>query len=133
MKVSISDYPESNVSVQIDPHDTWNMDITLSYIILPMLKQLRDTSQGSPCTSDQDVPEELKSTSAPPKDNDYDTDDNHHLRWDWVLGEMIWAFDQKVTGFEPCFLSASSEYDKHQDRMSNGFLLFGKYYEGLWD
>jgi len=133
MKVSISDYPKSKVSVQIDPHDTWNMDITLSYIILPMLKQLRDTSQGSSCTSDQDVPEELKSTSAPPRDNDYDIDDNHHLRWDWVLGEMIWSFDQKVTGFEPCYLSASSEHDKHQDRMSNGFLLFGKYYEGLWD
>ena len=22
---------------------------------------------------------------------------------------------------------------RHQDRMSNGFRLFGKYYEGLWD
>jgi hypothetical protein len=27
----------------------------------------------------------------------------------------------------------SKRLAKHQKRMSNGFRLFGKYYEGLWD
>ena len=44
----------------------------------------------------EDVPEELRSTSAPPKENDYDTDDNHFKRWEWILNEMIWAFAQKL-------------------------------------
>ncbi len=45
---------------------------------------------------DEDVPEELKSTSAPPKENEYDTDANHFKRWDYVLNEMIFAFEHKV-------------------------------------
>ena len=81
--------------VRIDDYDTWSMDHTLAPIILPMLKQLKETKHGSPWTDDEDVPEELRSTSAPPKKDEYDTDDNHFLRWDWVMGEMIWAFEQK--------------------------------------
>lgn len=82
--------------VKIDYWDTWSMDHTLSYIILPMLKQLRDTKHGSCLVDDDDVPEEFKSTSAPPKENEWDSDDNVHKRWDWVLNEMIFAFEHKV-------------------------------------
>lgn len=136
--------------VKIDRWDTWSMDSTLSIIILPMLKQLKDTKHGAPFTSDDDVPEELKSTSAPPKENEWDTDDNHFKRWDYVLNEMIWAFEQKVKDdWEQQFYKFEDDpkaplgmkivwrddegRKKHQERMSNGFRLFGKYYEGLWD
>lgn len=80
--------------VKLDRWDTWNMDGTLSPIILPMLKQLHATKHGSPNVDDADVPEELKSTSAPPKENVYDVDGNHFKRFDWVMDEMIWAFEQ---------------------------------------
>lgn len=80
--------------VKIDYYDTWNMDGTLSNIILPMLKQLQATKQGAPYVDDEDVPEELKSTSAPPKESEWDTDDNHFKRWDWALDQMIWSFEQ---------------------------------------
>ena len=50
MKVEIGPYPseidifdEQQVSVRIDPWDTWSMDDTLAQIILPMLKQLKNT------------------------------------------------------------------------------------------
>ncbi|NBP02680.1 MAG: hypothetical protein EBU90_21685 [Proteobacteria bacterium] len=82
--------------VKIDRWDTWSMDSTLAHIILPMLKQLRDTKHGAPLVEDEDVPDELKSTSAPPKENEYDVDDNHFKRWDWVLDEMIFAFEHLV-------------------------------------
>jgi len=138
------------ISVRIDQQDTWSMDHTLSHIILPMLKQLKATKHGSPWVDDDDVPEELKSTSAPPKENDYDTDDFHHLRWDWVIDEMIWAFEQKSRDdWEGDYYEYEDDPDAmfnlklvwedkegrkaHQERMSNGFRLFGKYYEGLWD
>ena len=55
------------------------MDHTLAMIIVPMLKQLKETKHGAPFVDDEDVPEELKSTSAPAKENDWDTDDNHLL------------------------------------------------------
>ena len=80
--------------VKIDYYDTWNMDSTLSPIILPLLKQLQVTKQGAPFVDDEDVPEELRSTSAPAKENEWDTDDNHFKRWDWVLDQMIWSFEQ---------------------------------------
>ena len=86
-------HPEVNF-VKVDYWDVWSMDHTLSPIILPMLKQLKEVKHGSGHVDDEDVPDELKSTSAPPKENEYDTDDNWHKRWDYVLDEMIWAFTQ---------------------------------------
>lgn len=165
MKVFIGRYPKDynkqrTVRVRIDKQDTWGMDSTLALIILPMLKQLKENKQGSPNVDDEDVPESLKSTSAPAKENDWDTDEYWHDRWDYVLDEMIWAFEQKNTDWEEQFYSGEcdltfekidgSAYSelkhgpnhtfevdfegkkKHQDRMSNGFRLFGKYYESLW-
>lgn len=84
------------VKVKIHNYDTWGMDHTLALIILPMLKQLKETKHGSPSVDDKDVPKELRSTSAPPKENEYDIDGNHHARWDWVLDEMIFAFESIV-------------------------------------
>ena len=146
-------HPKINY-VKIDRWDTWSMDYTLSHIIVPMLKQLKETKHGSPFVDDEDVPEELKSTSAPPKENDWDTDENHFKRWDWALNEMIWAFEQNLdTNSEEKFFD-HAEWDEkekdfnknlhkikidqpglkaHQDRKANGFRLFGKYYQGLWD
>ena len=142
------------IKVRIDPEDTWSMDHTLAPIIVPMLKQLKETKHGSPLTDDEDVPEELRSTNAPPKKNEYDTDDFHYARWDWIMGEMIWAFEQKARdNWEGDYYEYENDPTKteglglglklvwedpegreaHQKRMTNGFRLFGKYYEGLWD
>jgi hypothetical protein len=151
------------IKVQIDRWDTWSMDHTLGYIVLPMLKQLKATKHGSPFVDDKDVPAELRSTAAPPKENDYDTDENHFKRWDWVLDEMIFAFETKagsLEDWEDQFHTGehdiqwkkleggnsemirgpndTSKYDMkgrkaYQKRISNGFRLFGKYFESLWD
>lgn len=153
------------IYVHLDRWDTWSMDNTLSYIVLPMLKQLKATKHGSPFVDDEDVPEHLRSTSAPElteeQKNVHDVDDNHFKRWEWVLDEMIFAFqsevddnweDQFTTG-EYDFRTKKTEDDLYQmvegpkhtavtdwdgrkayaDRMKNGFRLFGKYYQGLWD
>ena len=146
-------HPKINY-VKIDRWDTWSMDYTLSHIIVPMLKQLKETKHGAPFTDDEDVPEELKSTSAPPKENEWDTDDNHYKRWDWALNEMIWAFEQNLDHDSEDKFFDHAEWDEkekdfgknlhkikidqpglkaHQDRKANGFRLFGKYYQGLWD
>jgi hypothetical protein len=146
---------ERQVYVKIDPWDTWSMDHTLSHIVVPMLKQLQATKHGAPLVDDEDVPEHLKSTSAPPKEHDYDVDDNHFKRWDWALGEMIWAFGQKLDdNGDDQFYTYPSEVEKAgksfqeqlellkvdregldawQARKANGYRLFGKYYEALWD
>jgi len=145
-------HPKINY-VKIDYWDTWSMDHTLSYIIVPMLKQLKATKHGAPFVDDEDVPERLRSTNAKPKENDWDTDEFHFDRWDWVLDEMIWAFEQKIKDNDDEAFFDWSEVergeplneqigkvkidrdglDAHQARKTNGYRLFGKYYEGLWD
>ena len=153
--------------VKIDRWDTWSMDSTLGQIVLPMLKQLKKDKQGAPFVDDIDVPEELRSTSAPPKESEYDTDANHFKRWDWAIDEMIFAFecksddtwqdrfrsgdhDMKTVACSWDMLGKPTMYEwvegpnntykcdydgmkVVQDRITNGFRLFGKYYEGLWD
>ena len=79
--------------IEIDYWDVWSMDQSLSPIILPMLKQLKAVKHGSGHVDDEDVPNELRSIHALPKE-EYDTDGNWHKRWDYVLDEMIWAFEQ---------------------------------------
>jgi len=153
--------------VKIDRYDTWSMDHTLGRIVLPMLKQLKASNHGSPLVDDEDVPEELKSTSAPAKENEWDTDENHFKRWDWVMDEMIFAFECKADdSWEDAFREGvidwktvpcawdengkptmysmedgpnntyKCDYDGMKvvhNRIQNGFRLFGKYYQGLWD
>lgn len=153
---------ERTIKVHIDRWDTWSMDNTLAYIILPMLKQLKETKHGGPYVDLKDVPKELhgKKLTKKQKDNG-EIDDKHFERWDWVLDEMIFAFDSKVNdGWEEQFETGESDiqwktleggmsemvrgpndtkvYDwegrkKYQERISNGFRLFGKYYENLWN
>lgn len=93
--------------VKIDPWDTWNMDSTLTPIILPMLKQLQETKHGSQFVDLEDVPEELRATSYEEYDRQDCFDFYHedapkegvsdiHARWDWVLNEMIFAFEYLV-------------------------------------
>src|SRR6056300_774523 len=150
------------IEIHIDPWDTWSMDHTLAYIVLPMLKQLKETKHGAPYVDPKDCPEELKPKKLTKKQKDNgETDSTHFERWDWVLDEMIFAFDSKVNdGWEDQFETGESdlqmkkledgnyqmvegpkhtrEYDwegrkKYTERIQNGFRLFGKYYENLWD
>lgn len=169
--VWVEKYRQRKIKVKIDYYDTWSMEDTLAHIILPMLKQLQETKHGAPFVDDEDVPNEFKSTSAPPKKDQWDTDDNHFKRWDWVLNEMIFAFECKLNDNwddefwsgewgNTEFVETEEEHlnpltnekekmytmknsgnrtcdwearQKVQDRITNGFKLFGKYYENLWD
>ena len=150
------------IKVHIDRWDTWSMDHTLAHIVLPMLKQLKATKHGAPYVDPKECPPELKPKKQTKKQKDNgETDSTHFERWDWVLDEMIFAFENKVNDdWEEQFEKGESDlqwkqleggmsqmvhgpnhtrvYDwegrkKYQERITNGFRLFGKYYENLWD
>lgn len=155
------------ISIKLDRYDTWSMDHTLAMIIVPMLKQLRDTKHGSPYIDVEDVPDHLHpdpnrinlgTDGSPMK---WDPDYKIHDRWDWVLNEMIYAFECELDeNWESQF--SSGEHDilwekqanglsemKHGPndtykvddvalkaawaRRNNGRRLFAKYYHNLWD
>jgi len=92
--------------VKIDYWDSWSVDHTLSHIILPLLKQLRDTKHGSGFIELEDVPEHLRYNNkddwSPQKSFDfYEKDEpkdapDIHARYEWALNEMIFAFEHLV-------------------------------------
>ena len=146
--------------VKIHRYDTWNADHTLALIILPVLKQLKEQKQGAPMVDDEHVPDELKSINALPKEDEWDTDSNHFARWDWVMDQMIWSFEQLLEDWEDQFHTGNIDfafekdettglstlvkgpndahkfdvegYIAHSARIDNGLKLFGIYYRSLW-
>ena len=152
-----------SIKIKTDPWDHWSADHTMSLLILPILQDLQKYKHGAGHIDDEDVPEHLRSTAAGPKENDWDIDDNHFKRFEWVLDEIIWAHTQivddnweaqYVTGkadweFKPCedrpgfsemVEGPNHTYEmdmegrkQHQERINNGLRLFGKYYQTLWD
>ena len=182
MKVNIGPYKdegERKVEIHIHDYDTWSMDHTLALIILPMLKQLKASKHGAPFVDMPDRPDHLQCYKEP---EDYNTDKFHFEAWDWVIDEMIWAFQHEVDddwdsqffyneepqyeikeiefkGVGPAQLRLFPDeggktedyemyemirndegsrfdkegYTKYAKRIANGFRLFGKYYQSLWD
>ena len=146
-----------------------------------MLKQLKAEKHGAPNVDVEDVPESLwpSCQEVLAYEKDGDTDPKFFERWDWIMDEMIFAFETKTgelsdweeqfhkynegykwesVGIGPAQLrlfpdedgstedyefyemksTGKSEIDwegrkKFQERISNGFRLFGKYFESLWD
>ena len=120
------------VKVTLASYDTWNMDDTLTLIIGPMLEQLKRQKHGSPFVDDGDVPEHLRSYSLGAYEDlePYDLDHNFHLRYDWVLDELIWAFTTPHHKIK--FDLEGDEYNSYEQRIQNAYQLFGKYYQTLW-
>jgi hypothetical protein len=159
MKVKIGPFPKKSgkrkIKVRIDDYDIWNFDHTVALIVLPMLHMIKEAKAGSPFVEDVDVPEEIRGAGLPQKNG---TDEHYHARWQYVLDEMIFAFETKAGKFqdwEEKFFSEDFDFmtkelpngntefaptgtidhegmRQYQARISNGFRLFGKYYEGLW-
>jgi hypothetical protein len=165
INVPFLDKRQQKVKVRIDPWDTWSMDHTLAEIVLPMLIQLKQTKHGAPNVEQEDVPENLRAGKLELElyAKNGTTDALFFKRWDWVLDEMIFAFNSKLEDWEDQFHSGehdilwepvehngekmfemqkgpndTHEWDQeghcaYQDRINNGFRLFGKYYNALWD
>jgi hypothetical protein len=131
-----------------------------------VLKKLKEHKHGSPHVDDEDVPEHLRTTAAEPlteeEKNTGHTDELWEQRWDWVLNEMIWAFEQhtmddwesqyysgdtdlhieknELTGYGELVKGPNHTFEVDIEgrnaaykRMANGRRLFAKYYNSLWD
>ena len=131
--------PKQKTRIKIHNYDTWSMDHTLAPIILPMLQQLKKEKHGAPWVAVIDVPKELRPTKKQLMDYQKDgtTDPKFFERWNWVLDEMIYAFDCKANKDDVYMRfdikTQREAMDAEQERISNGFRLFGRYYENLWD
>lgn len=145
MRVHIGRYPKDGsdrkISVKLHKWDSWNADNTIALIAHPLLVQLKETKHGSPQVDIEDVPDDLK---------DKDT----HRRWDWVLDEIIFAmqeiakddngdsqfYDHSQVDESADFMTQVKQIkvdreglEAYHKRIQNGCVLFGKYFQALWD
>ena len=110
--------------IQIHDYDTWSMDHTLSRIIHPMLIKFKADAMSFPTTLDQsDVPDFLQLKEGLSEEAEFDI---YEKQWEWVLNEMIYAFDL-VSSCEDSYPPL-----EENERMQNGLELFGKYFRHLW-
>lgn len=161
---------QRKIRVRIDPWDIYSMDHTLAFIVVPMLRQLATSKHGAPHVEDEDVPVEIRKSSAKPlteaEQEVHAVDEFYFERWNWVLREMIFAFESKLDDSwkekyhkgKTDLRMRAVEFDEEGNpklyqlergpddtssfdaegmeseiaRISNGFRLFGKYYESLW-
>lgn len=118
MKINLRKYKKTGqrqIDVNIEKFDTWSLDHSLAYIILPALLQLKATKHG--------IPHEFVAEVG---GADYDSQDSFDFykethsesfdiackRWDDVLDKMIWSFQQLVfDDWESQYSHGKSEYD----------------------
>jgi hypothetical protein len=81
--------------IKFNRSDFLCIDSTLSDIILPLVKEVKREKQGVPCIDNEDVPEVELLTA----------------KWDYVLDEIIFAFEKlKEGGWEDEFHSGHIDF-----------------------
>lgn len=91
------------VIIKLDRYDSWNAEHTLALIIHPLLVKLKAEKHGAPHTDPSDTPDSLKPENDPkwmalPEDErKWTTDEFFFDRWDWIMTEIIWSFEQLIT------------------------------------
>lgn len=96
---------ERKIKVRIDEEDVWSMDVTLAHIVLPMLKKVKEEKHGSPIVDDEDLPVEMR----------YEGENWVHHKWDHVINEMIFAFENTVDdSWEETFSHGNPMYEESE-------------------
>lgn len=135
----VYDKRDRRSKIRIDPYDSWSMPDTLAPIILPLLLQLQETNHGTPIVDVEDIPEMLHTG----KSFEDQTMEEAEAQWTWIMDEMIFAFRSIVNrDWEDQFLiDDGSEWGTldvegrkaYAQRVQYGFIMFGKYFQNLWD
>jgi len=143
MKVTIGKYrtkKKRKIKVRIDNYDTWNAGDTLALIAAPLLRKWLEAKLcGAPRTDFKDVPKRLRPKGSKQKLKEikasFETDKFYFDRWKWIVGEMLFALESAHNNWEDKYY-ASKDYDSMrviEKRIANGYRLFGKYFQALWD
>lgn len=123
MRVHIGPYPRDadiprQVSVELDPHDTWNLDHTLALIIAPALRRFRDMTHSFPGDFHRDDDLEGEAGMA---------------AWQAALDKMIAAFESVAIGYDVTDPANADSHTAREAALQEGLALFARYYSDLWD
>ena len=151
---------ERKISVKIEPFDIWSMDHTLALIIHPMLVMLKKNKHGYPHTDPKDTPHMGVGTAE--NEYEFEPDAEARWSWIldemiWAFSQVIdddaeaqfhsgvhdmqakeievdgKKMYEMIKGPNDTHVFDSEGWGAWHARKTNGFKLFGKYYENLWD
>jgi hypothetical protein len=137
----IHSFKKRKVEINIDNYDVWDASYSLGLIILPILKKLKENKHGSPFVDPMDVPENLRPTKEDGEKTKEDfgyVDEKFHARWEWILDQIIWSFENHLDEEADLMYYQNGVFDwdglkTSEEKKQTGFILFGKYYQNLWD
>jgi hypothetical protein len=142
MYVRIDDYPEDCeqerfIDVQVEDFDVFSMDTQLAHVIVPMLKLLREKKAGIPgdiINTFHECSDQLElDFGLTPKEIDEIEFECAEKKWNDILDKMIWSFEQAMNDYPLMYSSMSKgDFERYEERMQEGFELFGRYYRSLW-
>lgn len=120
--------PNNRIKIKVEAHDIFEARSSLAVINLEVLKEFRNcSSESTPFIKIEDIPEALHGYVT--EDTFYNEGGFSHEGWDWILGEMIFAFEYCL---DDGWLDDSKEQDRLEKRCQNGLLLYAKYFRSLW-
>ena len=127
MKINIGKYKKNGnprtEKIQIDTWDTWSMDHNLSLIIIPMLKQLKETKRGAPGSmSAFGMQSNMNRQQCFNfyEDGDELSDKIGFEQWDEIMDKMIWSFEELIRDDPPEFwITKPIWHDNWEDNWSD--------------
>lgn len=102
------------IKVEVNYYDVWSADHTIALVVLPILKKLQEVKHGSPNVDMEDVPEHMRIPYT--EENEY-----LHERWNWILNEIVWAFEQHADpDWEFTYIQNIEQLDMDSEDAGNG-------------
>lgn len=117
MKVKLGKYKKDdsrNIDVQIERFDTYSLDHSLAFIILPALLQLKSTKLGVPSdfANVGGGDWEMQDSFDFYKETHNEAFDAGCKKWEEILNKMIWSFQQiLLDDYENQYHHGKPEYD----------------------
>lgn len=110
--------------------ETWYLDVVIAQFILPRLKRFKKLNNG--------IPTSLFFDGEDYHINDETYTEQASKKWDTILDEMIWTFEQLAYDSSPDKKDSES-WDEYKVRcqqwtnnVEHGLQLFAKYFRDLW-
>ena len=148
------------VKITVHRYDAWNADHTLSLLILPVLKELRDQKIGVPGMMFDE--NEIKEKYGVESELDLSKEDQEKYwnesvaKWKLILDKIIWSHEQVIRDdddFSDFHIEGKFEESElwkdlglgdkqpvvnweareaYEEHIREGLRLFGEYYQALW-
>lgn len=142
MRVEIGDFAQDDeseriINVQVDEWDTWNMDQTIALMVLPLIKKYKEEMESRGMCFPGSLYSQVRESYNPDQNEILSEEELEELvrdtcgnLWNEYVEAMIFSFEEAIEGYTGTF--DTKEYQKYQQKIQDGFELFGKYFTSLW-